>query len=315
MRKAIFAILTVLAAAVGSAHAQSVNTDKFMDTFIENFNSDRPEFFNCHGTYNYRYFPNVPSLSEKGSDVMVMRIDPKTAAGAGKGPEIGTKKLTHFGTYKARIRVPDVKKVQPNVGAVVGYFTYRNDKTFKLSEIDFEWLIADPTLIYVGTWTGNSDQRVGRTINLATGKILYTIWRKDGYDNGRNHNLTGEANQPEKITAIPGYDASKRFYTYGFDWHPDRLTWWIIHPETNEKIILWDYKGQVLIPEQPDFTGIPQSPTTYLLNFWHTNNWPVDTNSKSIEAPGYPYALEVDWMSYEPFVEESQEWIKTNNWQ
>jgi hypothetical protein len=63
------------------------------------------------------------------------------------------------------------------------------------------------------------------------------------------------------------------------------------------------------------FDGIPKSPTTYLLNYWHTNNWPVDTNPKSIEAPAYPYALEIDWMKYEPYVEESQTWITENNWQ
>ena len=315
MRKVIFTLCAAFLMAAGTASAQSVDTDRFMDTFIENFNSDRSEFFNCHGTYNYRYYPNVPSLSEKGSDVMVMRIDPSTPAGAGRGPEIGTKKLTHFGTYKARIRVPDVKKVQPNIGTVVGYFTYRMDKAFGLSEIDFEWLIADPTLIYVGTWTGKADQRVGRTINLAKGEILYTIYRSS-HDGNRNHNITGIGNQPEKITAIPDYDASKRFYTYGFDWHPDRLTWWIIHPETNEKIILWDYQPEsTALNGVEGFDGIPKSPTTYLLNYWHTDNWPVDTNPKSIEAPAYPYALEVDWMSYEPFVEESQNWIETNNWQ
>ena len=41
--------------------------------------------------------------------------------------------------------------------------------------------------------------------------------------------------------------------------------------------------------------------TKYRLNFWHTNNWPVDTNPASIEKPLYPYELETDWMSYIPF--------------
>ena len=159
--------------------AATANDNRFQGAFIENFSTSKSEFFNCHGRYDFRYFPNVPSLSEKGSDVMVMRIAPDDPAGAGRGPEIGTKKFTHFGTYKARIRVPDVKKVQPNIGSVVGYFTYRMDDRFGLSEIDFEWLIADPQLIYIGTWTGegNKLQRVGRTINLATGEILYTILR------------------------------------------------------------------------------------------------------------------------------------------
>ena len=34
------------------------------------------------------------------------------------------------------------------------------------------------------------------------------------------------------------------------------------------------------------------------MNFWHTNNWPVEGNVNSIEKPLHPYELEVDWMKY-----------------
>lgn len=53
--------------------------------------------------------------------------------------------------------------------------------------------------------------------------------------------------------------------------------------------------------ETPNFSGIPQPPTIYLMNFWHTNNWLVETNPLSVEKPLYPYELEIDWMSYTPF--------------
>lgn len=305
-----------LGASVFIANAQVVDDDsRFMRPFTENFNSSTPQHFTM-GTSGkvMRYYPGVPSLTEKGTDVMVMRIDPSTAAGAGRGPEIGTKKFTHFGTYSARIRVPDVKDVQPNIGSVVGYFTYRVDKAFGLSEIDFEWLIADPTIIYIGTWTsapGDAGklQRVGRTIKLDTGRIYNTLYRSY-HDGNRNHNFTDDASTtPKTIPAIKGYNASKQFYVYGFDWYPERLTWWIEHPETGERIILWDYQGKT-----PNFSGIPQSPTTHLLNFWHTNDWPVETNPKSLEKPAYPYGLEVDWMKYEPYDEINVEWRKKNNW-
>lgn len=283
---------------------------RFQGAFTENFSGTTSPYFNFHGRYDFRYFPGVPSLSEKKTDVLVFRIDPQDPAGAGRGPEIGTKKYTHFGTYTARLRVPEAKKVQPGIGAVVGYFTYRMDPSFGLSEIDFEWLLADPSIIYIGTWTGTSGnlQRVGRTINLAEGKIYYTIYRSAA-DGNVNHEITGIGNQPESVPAIEGYDASKTFYTYGFDWYPDRLTWWILHPESGEKIVLWDYQGTT-----PTFTGIPQSPTTYMLNFWHTSDWSVETNPNSLEKPAYPYALEVDWMSYEPFEEIGNQWRNDNNW-
>ena len=314
MKPTIISSLIVLCLAAGFASAQDTDS-RFMRPFTENFDAARPQFFSSSGSA-LRYYCGVPSLSEKGTDVMLMRINPADPAGAGRGPEISTSKSTHFGTYSARIRVPDVKKVQPNVGVVVGYFTYRFTRGFGLSEIDFEWLIADPRLIYIGTWTSdpnnvNNLQRVGRTINLATGKILYTNYRSY-HDGNRNHNFDSSddaALTPRTIPAIEDYNAAKQFYVYGFDWYPDRLTWWIEHPDTKERIILWDYRGTT-----PNFSGIPQPPTTYLLNFWHTKDWAVDTNSRSTEAPKYPYFLEIDWMKYEPYDDINIQWREQNNY-
>ena len=71
------------------------------------------------------------------------------------------------------------------------------------------------------------------------------------------------------------------------------LRWWIIDPVTGKKIVLWDYQGSSI--------GIPQNQTQYRMNFWHTNEWGVETNLTAIEKPLHPYELEVDWMSYDPF--------------
>lgn len=322
MNKKLISALAVVFLSLGFASAQPQQqreAPRFHGPFIENFSHQTPDFFNLNakrnGAYDYRYYPGMPSLSEKGTEVMVFRIDPNDPAGAGRGPEMVSKELTHFGTYSARLRVPDVKEVQPNVGIVVGCFTYRMDPVFGLSEIDWEWLIADPEIVYIGAWTGGRGglQRVGRTINLAKGEIYNTIYRCD--DPARRDQrgaFDGEQNQPEVIAPIEGYDASKQFYTYGFDWYPEHLTWWIIHPVTNEKIILWDYVGKEVFPGQPARTGVPVSPTHYLLNFWHTNNWPVETNPASTEKPKYPYALEVDWMSYRPYDEINKAWQEEN---
>ena len=310
--KRLSAILALLLLIPAAAMAQDPDT-RFMGAFKEDFDAAKPQYFS--GGSAPRLFFGVPSLTEKGTTVMLERIQPTDPAGAGKGPEISSTKRTHFGTYSARLRVPDVKKAQPNVGAVVGYFTYRFTQGFGLSEIDFEWLIADPTLIYIGTWTSAPNnvgnlQRVGRTINLAKGQILYTNYRSY-HDGNKNHNFASDddaALSPRTIPAISGYDASKQFYVYGFDWFPDRLTWWIEHPETGEKVILWDYQGTT-----PNFSGIPQPPTTYMMNFWHTNDWSVDTNPQSKQAPKYPYCLEVDWMKYEPYDEINIKWREDND--
>ena len=307
----LVSLIAMIAWGVGSASAQ--HQVKFHSGFREDFNGPSSEYFNYNyrsgGTEDYRYFSGFPSSCEEGTDVMLYRIDPADPAGAGRGPEIISRDYTFYGSYSARVKIPDIREVQPNTGAVAGYFTYNIDKEVGQSEIDIEWLLADPTIIYVGTWTGKkgAHNRIGRIINLATGEILETIWRSEvRHPDGTvtkvpNTPFTGRQNKPSKIEPIEGFDASARFYTYGWDWYPDRLVWWIEHPETHKKIILWDYKGKEVFPDQPSKTGVPCVKSKYRFNFWHTDNWPVETNPNSVEKPLYPYELEIDWMAYEPF--------------
>jgi hypothetical protein len=276
-------------------------TQDFHSSFKEDFSDSISQYFRYGSTGNksdFKYKLGVNSPTEPGTKILSFKIDPLDSAGAGRGPEIISEGFTHFGSYTARLKVPEAKAVQPNVGAVVGYFTYHVDSIPGLSEIDFEWLLADPTVIYVGTWTGHGGElvRVGRTINMAKGIIYETSYR-EGHS-GERVLLTGMQNQPEFIAAIPDFDASAGFYTYGFDWYPDRIQWWMIHPTSGEKIVLWDYLGTT--------RGIPQHRTRYRMNFWHTKDWSVETNPLSTEKPLHPYELEVDWMSYEPFTSGSK---------
>ena len=299
-RSSAFALLLALLLIAGAARAQE---PVFHGAFTEDFSGSEPVYFSPNyrtSAYDSRYYCGLKSFTEPGTDIMLYRIDPEDPAGAGRGPAIISRDYTFYGSYSARLKAPKAREVQPNVGAVVGYFTYNMEREAGLSEIDIEWLLADPSIIYLGTWTGRRGQlnRIGRTINLATGEILETIWRTDG---SRNTPLAGRQNEPAQVAAIEGYDASAQFYTYGWDWYPDRLVWWIIHPETGEKVVLWDYAGETLFPGFPSEDGIPNNKTRYRLNFWHTNNWPVETNPDSIEKPRYPYELEIDWMSYTPF--------------
>lgn len=269
--------------------------DEYRKSLMENFNKPSMKYFRYGSTglhSEQKWKSGVTSSTEKGTEILSFKIDPDDSAGAGRGPEIISKKFTHYGTYAARLKIPDVKNIQPNVGAVVGYFTYHMEKDPGLSEIDIEWLLADPQVIYIGTWTGHRDslQRIGRDVNPAKG-IIYSTTSRVGHSGERNP-LTGLQNQPETIPVIEGYDASKQFYTYGFDWYPDRLRWWMINPASADTVVLWDYRGSKL--------GIPPNHSHYRMNFWRTNNWAVETNPASIERPLHPYELEVDWMSYVP---------------
>lgn len=290
MKNTLFAVALLL-----SGFTVTAQTPSFHSSFKEDFNDTSLQYFRYGSTGTKtpsKWRSGIVSPSAAGTKILSFKIDPLDSAGAGRGPEIISRNFTHFGTYSSRLKVPDVRKLQPNTGAVVGYFTYHMDGAAGLSEIDFEWLVADPTVIYIGTWTGFNGQlkRIGRTINLAKG-IIYNTSYREGHK-GTPVMLAGQQNEPSTIPALPGYDASSGFYTYGFDWYPDRIRWWMNHPETGEKIILWDYRGSL--------TGIPQNASLYRMNFWHTNEWSVETNPLSVEKPAHPYELEVDWMSYDP---------------
>jgi hypothetical protein len=294
MKKNKQIILTAIIFIAGlSAFSQE---ERYHGPFIENFSKSALANFHSakEGKGSHSLCKSGVRSHTKGvKKVLALTIDPKGPAGAGRGPEIISDEFVHFGRYAASIKIPDVRKVQPQAGAVVGYFTYHSDSIPGLSEIDFEWLVADPEIIYVGTWTGpHGDlKRVGRTLNLAKGTIYNTIYKER--KSGLIRPLEGIQNQPETIPAITGYDASSRFYTYGFDWYPDRIRWWMIHPATADTVVLWDYYGSL--------TGIPQNRSIYRMNFWHTDSWPVETNPNSVERPFHRYKTEIDWMSYDPF--------------
>src|SRR5689334_17641349 len=98
-------------------HAQM---EKFSSSFVENFNDSVLENFRYGSTGTkaaFKWQSGVASKTEPGSKVLLFKIDPMDSAGAGRGPEIISNSFTSFGTYSARLKVPDVKKVQPNTGA------------------------------------------------------------------------------------------------------------------------------------------------------------------------------------------------------
>lgn len=135
-----------------------VQPGKYADSFIEGFSRATLENLRYSSSglkSDFKWRSGVDSKTEPGTKVLLFKIDPSDSAGAGRGPEIISNDFTSFGTYSARLKVPDVKGAQPNTGAVVGYFTYYMDSVYGLSEIDFEWLVADPSIIYIGTWTGS----------------------------------------------------------------------------------------------------------------------------------------------------------------
>src|SRR4051812_19808353 len=103
------------------------NAQKDTKAFSEDFNDSISKNFRYGSTgtkADFKMKMGVQSSAEPGTKILSFKIDPADSAGAGRGPEIISNNFTHFGTYSSRLKIPNVKDVQPNVGAVVGYFTY-----------------------------------------------------------------------------------------------------------------------------------------------------------------------------------------------
>src|SRR5450759_1710340 len=133
--KQIFVLAFIFIAGLSTSAQQ----DQYHDSFFEDFNSSASVNFQHNSTgkgADFTHSFGVDSPTEPKTKILSFKIDPEDPAGAGRGPEIISNYYTYFGTYAARLRVPDVRNIQPNVGAVVGYFTYHTDSVPGLSEID-----------------------------------------------------------------------------------------------------------------------------------------------------------------------------------
>lgn len=261
----------------------------------------------ANGGEDFRYYSAHPSLSTTNTKVMMMRIDPADAEGMGKGPEVITKDYTFYGSYAARLRVPDIRKAQKNIGAAAGLYVYDTDEKYGRSEIGIELRIADPTKVYLYATTGKDGEpnTISRTVDLAAGTVTDCSYITKG---GTPTALADTQNKPATITAVKDFDASKKLYIYGFDWSPDKITWWFRENENVEKITIWEYDGKDLFPDSYAPAGIPVLPAHNATSFWHTTTRLPEGMASAKEAPKYMFEMEIDWMSYTPFQDEIDEW-------
>ncbi len=278
---------------------------KLHSAFTETFDAKESSVFtyNSRGSDDFRYYPDFPSLSESRTDIMMLRLSPSDPDG--DGPTFYTNDYAFYGTYSVRLKLPDIRKAQAKLGVTAEFSLFEIDEDYGLGSIYIDWRLADPEIVYLSTVTGKGTEvnTISRTINLAKGTIYNTSYKGE-----KEGSFTGNQNLPESIKALSGFDASKQFYTYGFDWKPDRITWWILDPNNNSKIVLWDYEGTKIFDKSLASAGIPLVPIRNKFNFWYDKDKPAQGMAESTQAPKYPFELEIDWIKYEPDEAAIQAW-------
>src|SRR5512145_3297877 len=165
----------------GASHLGGTSTGTGSGWVEEWSNATAPRFYTRGDTPNTVQLDVADAAARDGSALLLTlgaNPDPRPAGGA----EVGTNARFGFGTFASRLRTADCAG-QSNAGVVTGLFTYFNDGKDTTgdglpdnSEIDFEWLCAEPETIYLTMWTHYRDtdakhKRVARKINLRTGVI------------------------------------------------------------------------------------------------------------------------------------------------
>jgi len=283
--------------------------------FTEQWTGSTSPYFNFLLNGGSTITSNVADAAASDGKIVDLTLPAFPSAGPGGGPNLQSPILYGFGTYETRMKTLDCSS-QPNTGAISGFFTYLNDGADQNgnsvkdnSEIDFEWLCAEPNVVWLTMWTDYQDsplamKRVYRELDIASGTIRRTCY-SEGFG-ACTQNLTGSPTEgsPSTIAGLSGYNSSAAYYTYGFTWATNRMTWYMYHPSTGAKIILWDYQGPT--------SRITQRPAYYMFNAWHTNNWPPPNNPNAVQQPNSPRHLKLDWVTYNTGVSPTSTPTRTN---
>jgi len=234
-----------------------------MSTFTEDFSSRDSEYFTFayHQTGDdFRYYPGFPSMTENGKDILMLRLDPSDAAEEDNGSIVSTKDYVYYGSYSARIKLPDITSVQPNLGACATLSLRDDDPDFGFDEISFELRLADKKNLY---------SRLSR----------------------REPNSCSEPTVTESVMtpSINSFNSVSKYYIYGMDWTEGKISWWLKTSTTAAKTTLYELTENV-----------PSQPLKLELRLFHSKKRPAKGKASSTQAPLYPYELEIDWIKYTP---------------
>ncbi|MDC0708635.1 glycoside hydrolase family 16 protein [Stigmatella sp. ncwal1] len=267
--------------------------------FTENWAASTSPYFYSYGGSQNTAISNSAQSGTTDGKALQFKLAANPAVGVGGGITKESSALYKYGTFTTRLKTTDCSS-QPNTGVVTGFFTYFNDGGDyngnglpDNSEIDFEWLCAEPQVIYLTMYTdfaAGAHRRVSRILNLATGTIHSTCYYESF--SGNCQALGGNENLPSSIPALAGYNSSTAYYEYGFTWRSNRVTWWIVNPANGQKITLWDYQGPA--------SRIPANGSHYLTNIWHTNDWTPPSRPSATQPPNSARYAYVDWTAYVP---------------
>jgi hypothetical protein len=239
-------------------------------TGVENWDGGAAEFRPADAR-THVVLRSVPGAGD--GRALALTLPGRPAAGPGGGTEVASVRSDYrYGTYATRLRAASCPG-QPGAGVVTGAFTYspehgdgNGNGLADNDEIDIEFHCARPDVVWLTLWTDYDEARgavrkVSRVVDLRTGTVLSTC-ASTILDGACLPPGAGEG-EPPVVRAVPGFDATAAFRTYGFEWRPDRVTFFTV--AGGRRTVLWDYRG----PR----ARIPGNPSAFRQNVWFSPTW------------------------------------------
>ncbi len=279
---------------VGRQHAADAadSAASFTDDFVTNDGTWNPEMSLAGAGVDFGITNgsardgNVARLVFPG-DASLTSTD---ALGPGYVTQLSTRDRFGFGTLRTRLSFGGCSGTEEVVQAVLGYFSDGVDRdgngiTDDI-EIDLQVTCSAPRFVYLSVYTdyeatpsGEQFRKLSHIVDLSTGTEYDTP--SDDSDafvqSGKNAKL-----------ARPNLATTNGFYEIGYEWHPDRIRFFL--DAGNEELTLWTLS---------DAAHVPQVPVHIMYNLWHPDShWFPD--SASADYPASDVVMTLDWVRFEP---------------
>lgn len=242
----------------------------FAATFVDDFTAPLSANWETPRTEETGSSVTAPVADFHAVDGQVVQLlfpgrTPVTDSGPGFATEVQTSFAPGYGTYEARLRTA---KASRSTGLVSAFFTYFNDGSdhngngvIDNHEIDFEFLAAEPSSIYMTVWTEYQDvggvetfRKTTRKVDLRSGRVWQTPPGGEGsYDIVETDPLPWTAKS---------YRSWRTYCDYRFVWSAGAVEYAVDLGDGMGFRALWSLSGIAA-------DTIPSIPAPLFFNLWH----------------------------------------------
>jgi len=217
-------------------------------------------------------------------------LDATESVGPDYATQLSSRKLFHFGTYRARLAFGACAANEEAVTAFLGYFNdgrdLDGDGLIDDVEIDLQVACGTPRRIYLTVYTDDEPSPRGELFNKSSRVVDFETGER--FDTQAVDSDGFSSAGVDRDAMIPDIFEPGQPLELGFEWHADSIRFFL--RENDVEHPLWTLTGA---------ERIPQLPVHIMFNSWHPDShWYPD--SASADYPARDVITAVDWVRFVP---------------